>query len=201
MSIAEFQFIETGVLIDRELELVSPEERWIDDQLAACHHPWTVRDMPLQARTTRESLLSFLRTNPRGRTYPDVGSGIAPAYTFWMRLLPGATPRPLVPMAGAVSLRLGDTYNIEWYLGHIGYHVLPPARGHRYAERACRLILPLAQAHGFRTLWITCNPDNRASRRTCERLGAELVEVIAVPRDNALYQQGDREKCRYRLEI
>jgi len=201
MSVAYFQFIEPGVLIDRELELVAPEERWVDDQLAGCHHPLTQQDMPLQARTTRESLLTFLRCNPRGHTVPDLLHGIAPQYTFWMRLSPGATPRPAVPMAGSISLRLADTYNIEWYLGHIGYHVLPPARGHRYAERACRLILPLARAHGFRSLWITCNPDNTPSRRTCERLGAELVEIIPVPRENPLYQQGDREKCRYRLEL
>ena len=37
-----------------------------------------------------------------------------------------------------------------------------------------RLLLPLARRHGLQTVWITCNPDNWASRRTCELAGAEL---------------------------
>src|SRR5215204_4797163 len=73
--------------------------------------------------------------------------------------------------------------------------------GHRFAERSCRLILPLARRHGFDTLWITCNPDNVASRRTCERLGAELVGIVDVPPDNDVYERGSERKCRYRLAL
>jgi tagatose 1,6-diphosphate aldolase len=53
----------------------------------------------------------------------------------------------------------------------------------------------------MKTLWITCNPDNYASRRTCERLGAEMVEIVPLPSNNVLYQRGEREKCRYRLDL
>ena len=94
---------------------------------------------------------------------------------------------PDVVIGGSISLRIGHSLNLDRYLGHIGYHVLPPARGHHFAERACRLILPLARAHGHEHLWITCNPDNLASRRTCERLGARYVDVVNVPKDNSLY--------------
>jgi tagatose 1,6-diphosphate aldolase len=62
-------------------------------------------------------------------------------------------------------------------------------------------VLPLARRHGFRELWITCNPDNVASRRTCERLGAELIDIVDVPRDNAVYGPGSERKCRYRLAL
>jgi predicted acetyltransferase len=79
--------------------------------------------------------------------------------------------------------------------------VYPFARGHHYAERACRLLLPLARRHGIQPLWITCNPDNFPSRRTCERLGAKLVEIVAVPPRDPLYLRGDHEKCRYRLDL
>jgi hypothetical protein len=44
------------------------------------------------------------------------------------------------------------------FSGNIGYHVYPPARGHHFAERACRCCLPLARRHGMERLWITCNP-------------------------------------------
>ena len=43
----------------------------------------------------------------------------------------------------------------------------------------------LARAHGHSLLWITCNPDNLASRRSCERLGAQYVDIVPVPRETA----------------
>jgi tagatose 1,6-diphosphate aldolase len=87
------------------------------------------------------------------------------------------------------------------YGGHIGYAVDLEHRGHHYAERACRLVLALAKAHGLDTIWITCNPDNVPSRRTCERLDATLVEIVRLPEDSDMYQEGDREKCRYRVDL
>jgi tagatose 1,6-diphosphate aldolase len=53
----------------------------------------------------------------------------------------------------------------------------------------------------MKALWITCNPDNHASRRTCERLGARLVEIVPVPKTDPLYARGETEKCRYRIEL
>jgi tagatose 1,6-diphosphate aldolase len=108
---------------------------------------------------------------------------------------------PPVRIAGGVSLRTGTTEAVERYYGHVGYHVYPPARGRGYAARACRLLLPLARRHGLRALWITCNPENVASRRTCERLGAVLVDTIPVPANDPLYARGDTQKCRYRLDL
>lgn len=102
---------------------------------------------------------------------------------------------------GGINLRIGNTHNIVMYGGHIGYGVEPEFRGHHYAERASRLLLPLAKAHELDTIWITTNPDNIASRRTIERLGARLVEIVPLPEDNNQYSDGDREKCRYRLDI
>jgi tagatose 1,6-diphosphate aldolase len=104
-------------------------------------------------------------------------------------------------IAGGIGLRIGDSLNIVNLIGHIGYHVYPPVRGRHLAERACRLLLPLARRHGIKTLWITCNPDNLASRQTCLRLGATLADILPVPPDHELYARGEREKCRYRLEL
>ncbi len=100
---------------------------------------------------------------------------------------------------GTLSLRAESNEYIVKYLGHIGYRVEEAHRGRRYAARSCRLILPLARAHGLNPLWITCNPDNWPSRRTCELLGAEMVEIVALPKDSEMYQRGERHKCRYRL--
>jgi predicted acetyltransferase len=104
-------------------------------------------------------------------------------------------------IVGSVGLRIGDNENVQQTIGHIGYNVYPFARGHHYAERASRLLLPLARRHGLNPLWITCNPENLASRRTCERLGATLVDVVPVPIDHPLHARGERYKCRYRIDV
>ena len=190
--------------MDRELELVPPQKRWANALLAACRHPLTEQHAPDDARVTRERLSHFLAAAPLGHEPADPARGRVPCYHFWMLLRHGPAgpldPPPL-RIAGGIGLRVGNTEPIERYYGHLGYHVYPPARGRRYAERACRLLIPLARRHGLRTLWVTCNPDNAASRRTCERLGATFVDVVPIPETVALYARGERSKCRYRLDL
>ena len=102
---------------------------------------------------------------------------------------------------GHISLRVSNSEEIVQYAGRVGYGVLPQFRGHRYAARACRLLLPLAKELGLTPLWITCNPDNWASRRTCELAGAELVEIVTLPEDSPIAIRGEPTKCRYKLTI
>jgi tagatose 1,6-diphosphate aldolase len=123
----------------------------------------------------------------------DESQNIVPTYRFDMRL--GDR------VIGGIRFRAATSLEIELYAGNLGYNVDPPYRGRRFAERACRLVLPLARAHGFGTLWITCDPGNLASRKTCERLGAVLVEIIALPEHIDMFRDGEREKCRYRLAL
>lgn len=124
---------------------------------------------------------------------PDEAAGTAATYYFDMC----AGDR----VAGGIRFRAQTTPEVELYAGHFGYNVDPDFRGRHFAERACRLLLPFARAHGLATIWITCTPGNAASRRTCERLGAQLVEVVALPPDSDMYARGERFKCRYRLDL
>ncbi|MBN9415172.1 MAG: GNAT family N-acetyltransferase [Candidatus Eremiobacteraeota bacterium] len=107
--------------------------------------------------------------------------GHPPAYYFSM-FLDGVRGK-----VGGIDLRL-DEANIVG--GQIGYVVAPRFRGQGLASRALRLLLPLVQRHGFERLWVTCDPDNLASRRTCEKAGFRLHEILTIP-----------QKCRYVLEI
>ena len=109
--------------------------------------------------------------------------GQPPAYYFSM-YLDGVRGR-----VGGIDLRL-DELNIVG--GQVGYTVAPRFRGRALAARSLRLLLPLAKRHGFQRLWVTCDPDNLASRRTCENAGFHLHEVIP---------DKERHKCRYVLEI
>ena len=125
----------------------------------------------------------------------DPAHGSVPSYKFEMRLV------ETEKRVGNVDLRIGDTHDLVVYGGHIGYSVLPKYRGNRYAARSCALLLQLAREHGMERLWITCNPDNVASRRTCEILGAELVETVDLPERTVAYGKGERQKLRYKLEL
>src|SRR4029450_8908872 len=128
--------------------------------------------------------------------YPgDAMRGYAPAYRFNMTL---AGKRGEI---GNIEVRIGSGEYIVCYVGHIGYRVYPAFRGQHYAARSCKLLLPLARRHALNPLWITCNPDNYASRRTCELIGTTLVDIGDLPPDTDLYREGDRQKCRYRLDL
>ena len=125
----------------------------------------------------------------------DLSKGFVPAYKLEMRLV-GRSEK-----IGNIDLRVGDTERLRMYGGHLAYGVNPDFRGHHYAARACRLLLPLARQHGMTELWITCNPDNVASRRTCELAGGIFVEIVDLPEDIDMYQEGERQKCRYRIDL
>lgn len=191
--------VDVGRLADEGLELVAPEERWVESLMAALRHPTTRRDMPRIAGTTRQQVADFLSHAGGGFDPGEWAADLVPAYHFWMRQIDVEAGEP--PIVGGINLRIGQGPNIERVIGHIGYHVYPFARGHHFAERACRLLLPLAQRHGIKPVWITCNPENTASRRTCERLGARLTEIVPVPPDHPLHARGETVKCLYRIDL
>jgi tagatose 1,6-diphosphate aldolase len=128
--------------------------------------------------------------------YPgDPAINYVPAYRFMMTLVGQGNK------IGSIEFRVSNTQYLIMYGGQLAYAVDPEYRGHRYAAKACKLLMPLARLHGFQTLWITCNPDNIASRRTCELAGAELIEIVDLPENTDMYRKGERQKCRYRVDL
>lgn len=117
-----------------------------------------------------------------------------PAYLFDIVLLDGTG-------VGHIDLRIGDSEALIKYSGHIGYGIDRAHRGHGYAAEACKLVKYVAIHLGFEELWITCNPGNTASIRTCEKIGSVFVEQVDIPKTNELWRRGDRQKRRYRWDL
>src|SRR5204862_8310159 len=80
-----FTFLEPGPLVDAELELVAPDVRWVDPLMKSCAHPQCADD-PAATSTTRQHVMDFLKSAPRGHQPADASFGRVPAYHFWMRL-------------------------------------------------------------------------------------------------------------------
>lgn len=139
---------------------------------------------------------------------PDVLSHDGVSLRF-AKIVPGEPLRGFVPYyhfrimapdgvdVGHVNFRVGDTEHVRVCAGHIGFEILEVHRGHGYALRACRALAPFV-ASVYDAVTITCDPDNHASRRTIERLGAWFVDEVAVPPHDPHYQRGSRFKRRYR---
>lgn len=115
-----------------------------------------------------------------------------PAYHFHICDLHGN-------IMGACDLRIGYNDGL-YYGGHIGYSIHEAYRGHHYAAKACKLLFSLAQKHGMQYLYITCNPDNLPSRKTCEYLQGDFLGVVELPGDNDMrIRDGETHKCIFKF--
>ena len=121
----------------------------------------------------------------------DDEKGWVPAYHFAICDLKGNK-------MGVCDLRIGHNEKL-YYGGNIGYRIEEEYRGHHYAGKACLLLFELARRHDLEYVIITCNPDNYASRQTCEYAGGKLIELVEVPEGNDMRERGETEKCIYRF--
>lgn len=98
---------------------------------------------------------------------------------------------------GHINVRIGDDESLEYYYGHIGYGIDESYRGNQYSVKACKLAKQVLLDNSVKRVIITCDPENKASRKTCERIGAVLLDVIEIPEDSEAYSEDESQKCRY----
>jgi len=101
---------------------------------------------------------------------------------------------------GICDLRIGNTQGL-FFGGNIGYAVNEEHRGNHYAGKACLLLFELARRHGLTYLYITCSPENIASKRTCEFAGGIMIAEVLLPTDTEMYEEGARRKCVYQFNL
>jgi predicted acetyltransferase len=99
--------------------------------------------------------------------------------------------------AGHINFRVGDTEHVRQFAGHIGFEVHEAFRGSGLALQACRAIAPFVRTF-YEAVIITCDPDNMASSRTIEKLGATFIDEVAVPPAVSHSKETMRIKRRYR---
>ncbi|MCW5558602.1 MAG: GNAT family N-acetyltransferase [Verrucomicrobiae bacterium] len=128
---------------------------------------------------------------------------------LFSRIVPGEPALGFVPYfhfriittegsdVGHINFRVGNTEHVRLCAGHIGFEIAEPFRGHGYAFQGCRAIAPFVRSV-YNAVTMTCDPDNMASMRTIERLGAEFIDEVAVPAHDPHYLRGSRTKRRYR---
>ena len=133
--------------------------------------------------------LVLVKTNPY-----DPLTRWVPDYHFEMRHPDSTT------VLGTIRLRIGVPESVR-VAGNIGYDVKEEFRGRHYAERSCRLLFPLAYAHGLKQVFLNVDPNNIPSMRTCERLGARRLETIHIKKDHPTYTQGTRYHRRYYVDL
>lgn len=119
--------------------------------------------------------------------------GWLPAYHFEVQTLDGTR-------VGFCDFRVGQNEN-TCFNGNLGYTIFPPYRGHHYGAKACRLMLVLAKKHGMDRVIVTCDPENKASARTCEIAGGELWGTVELPEESAMYAAGKRSVLVYRFSL
>jgi tagatose 1,6-diphosphate aldolase len=101
--------------------------------------------------------------------------------------------------AGHINFRVGDTDHVRLFAGHLGFAIDEPFRGRGWAGQACRALAPFVRTiHA--TVILTCDPDNVASRRTIERLGAQFLEEVSLTRAVS-HCDGIRTKRRYEWKL
>lgn len=92
---------------------------------------------------------------------------------------------------GRITLRKGSRQE-HYFDGHIGYHIEPEYRGHHYAGQACLL---LQEMMGFQEVILTCDPDNVASLKTIQGLGAVFLERKVIPiKQRRFFSHDEKEK-------
>lgn len=120
--------------------------------------------------------------------------GVSDPYYIFLVMLKGKE-------IGRIVFRLGDE-TTHLYAGHVGYTIHQEYRGKGYAYQATKALIPFMRHLGYSEILITCSPQNIASKKTIEKLGAIYEQALVVPaRLKKQFNDDEKEKLIYRLKL
>ena len=151
-----------------------------------------------------------LNASPKIQVFPDPPDNLVfgDVRLRYVRVVSGDPSRNLVPAyhfrilvkdgseVGHINFRVCDSAHVRFCAGHIGFEILEPFRGHGYAHQACRAAALFIRLF-YDAVTIMCDPDNLASIRTIELLGASFSDEVPVLPHDPHFQRGSRRKRRY----
>ncbi len=97
-------------------------------------------------------------------------------------------------MVGCMQVHNVLTERMKKYTGHVGYSVRPSERRKGYAKKMLAKALDFLSSFGFEEVFVSCLPDNEASRKTILANNGEFVETVFFEEENVKL-----EKYRIRL--
>jgi predicted acetyltransferase len=100
---------------------------------------------------------------------------------------------------GRIHLRFTNDEEIVRAVGHTGYAIDEMYRRRGYATHSLSLIVSLAKSCQVSPLWVLIEPDNIASRKTAERAGFQLQDIVATSVEGLGLGIGERV-CRYLID-
>ncbi len=171
-----------------DIRLIEPQTGWGDelaaymDEMIRTGRTWMADAVKL-VRRDYPAYLQRIRDESPDRDLPPMR---APQRHYW--LVHGGR------ILGTARLRhpLDDKLRQEG--GNIGYDVRPSERGKGHATRLLELLLDRARGQGLRSVLLTCNKQNFASRRVIEKNRGVLV-------GEDVSDETGKEILRYRIEL
>lgn len=103
-------------------------------------------------------------------------------------------------IVGHINFKTGDTNHITQCVGHIGYEIAPEYRGNYYSYFACLAIKSFVQRFYDKVI-LTCDSNNVASIKIIEKLKANFVNEIKVPKTDPSYTDKMINKRRYQWTL
>nr|WP_297707193.1 GNAT family N-acetyltransferase [uncultured Butyrivibrio sp.] len=97
-------------------------------------------------------------------------------------------------MVGCMQVHNVLTERMEKCTGHVGYSVRPSERRKGYAKKMLAKALDFLSSFGFEEVYVSCLPENEASKKTIWANGGELVETVYLKEDGV-----NLEKYRIRI--
>lgn len=87
-------------------------------------------------------------------------------------------------MVGCMQVHNVLTERMKNYTGHVGYSVRPSERRKGYATRMLAKALDFLSSFGFEEVYVSCLPENEASKKTILANGGEMTEMVFLKEDN-----------------